>query len=138
MTAQGLSLRVLIPLLFVLTCAAGPMPAVRTISLTAADGTTLKASYFAAAKPGPGVLLLHQCNQQRKSWDVLAERLASSGINVLTVDYRGFGESAGTPFDKLTPQELNRMVNETWPSDIDVAFQYLLSQPGVKRDRMGA
>src|SRR5439155_6818793 len=72
MTAQGLSLRVLIPLLFVLTCAAGPMPAVRTISLTA-DGTTLKASYFAAAKPGPGVLLLHQCNQQRKMWDSLAE-----------------------------------------------------------------
>ena len=97
--------RAIFPFLIVLTCAAKPMPAPRTVSLTAPDGTILKATYFAAAKPGPGVLLLHQCNQQRKSWDVLADRLASSGINVLTVDYRGFGESAGAPVDKLTPQE---------------------------------
>src|SRR6266849_1253500 len=138
MLARRLFPRALFPFLFALTCAAKPMPAPRTVSLTAGDGTILKATYFAAAKPGPGVLLLHQCNQQRKSWDVLAERLASSGINVLTVDYRGFGESGGTRFDKLTPQELNRIVTETWPGDIDMAFQYLLSQPGVKRDRMGA
>lgn len=138
MLARRLFPRALFPFLFVLTCAAKPMPAPRMVSLTAADGTILKATYFAAAKPGPGVLLLHQCNQQRKSWDVLAERLASSGINVLTVDYRGFGESGGTRFDKLTPQELNRIVTETWPGDIDMAFQYLLSQPGVKRDMIGA
>jgi len=138
MTAQGLSLRVLVLLLFVLTCAANPMPAVRTVSLTAADGTTLKASYFAAAKPGPGVLLLHQCNQQRKMWASLAEHLAESGINVLTLDYRGFGESGGARFDQLTPQQTNQLVTETWPNDIDVAYQYLLSQPGVSRDVIGA
>jgi dienelactone hydrolase len=138
MLARRLFPRALFPFLFVLTCAANPMPAPRTVSLTARDGTILKATYFAAAKPGPGVLLLHQCNQQRKSWDVLAERLASSGINVLTVDYRGFGESGGARFDKLTPQELNKIVTETWPGDIDMAFQYLLSQPGVKRDMIGA
>jgi dienelactone hydrolase len=138
MLAHRLFPRVLIPFLILLTCAAKPMAAARTVSLTAPDGTILKATYFAAAKPGPGVLLLHQCNQQRKSWDVLAERLASSGINVLTVDYRGFGESGGTPDDKLTPQERNRIVAETWPGDIDVAFQYLASQPGVKRDMIGA
>src|SRR6266852_281193 len=138
MTAQGLSLRVLVPLLFVLTCAASPLPAVRTVSLTAADGTTLKVSYFAAAKPGPGVLLLHQCNQQRKMWVSLAERLAASGVNVLTLDFRGFGESGGARFDQLTPQQANQMVTETWPKDIDVAYQYLLSQPGVSHDVIGA
>ncbi len=138
MTAQGLSLRVLVSLLFVLTRAASPMSAVRTVSLTAADGTTLKASYFAAAKPGPGVLLLHQCNQQRKMWVSLAERLAASGVNVLTLDFRGFGESGGARFDQLTPQQANQMVTETWPKDIDVAYQYLLSQPGVSHDVIGA
>ena len=35
-------------------------PAPRVIDLKRSDGTVLKASYFAAAKPGPGVLLLHQ------------------------------------------------------------------------------
>jgi len=34
-------------------------PAARVVELKASDGTLLKASYFAAAKPGPGVLLLH-------------------------------------------------------------------------------
>jgi dienelactone hydrolase len=124
--------------LLVLIHAATPIRADQAISLTATDGTILKASFFASAKPGPGVLLLHQCNQQRKSWDVLAGGLAASGINVLTLDYRGFGESGGTPFDKLKPPEQNKMVTETWPGDIDVAFKYLVSQPGVTRDVIGA
>jgi hypothetical protein len=32
-----------------------PLP--RVVELKASDGTPLKATYFAAAKPGPGVLL---------------------------------------------------------------------------------
>ncbi len=138
MLAQRLIPRVLLPFMIVLTCAANPTPEARTISLTAPDGTILKATYFAAAKPGPGVLLLHQCDQQRKSWDVLAQHLASSGIHVLTVDYRGFGESGGTPDDKLTPPERNRIVAERWPGDMDTAFQYLVAQPGVNRHMIGA
>ena len=86
------------------TSAAQQVSSPRVVSLHAPDGTELKGNYFASSKPGPGVLLLHQCNQQRKLWDVLGERLASSGINVLTFDHRGFGESGGTPHDKLTPQ----------------------------------
>ena len=109
----------------------------QVVSLHASDGTVLKGTYFASGKPGPGVLLLHQCNQQRKLWDVLGERLASSGINVLTFDYRGFGESGGTPHDKLTPEEENKVQTEIWPGDIEIAFQYLLARPGVARERIG-
>jgi pimeloyl-ACP methyl ester carboxylesterase len=122
--------RVLSLLLFsflVMTCAGQQPPAGRTIDLAASDGATLKATYFAAAKPGPGVLLLHQCNRQRKVWDELAQQLSGAGINVLTLDLRGFGESSGTPMGEL----------EKWPGDIDAAFQYLVSQPGVKRDVIG-
>jgi dienelactone hydrolase len=113
-------------------------PAPKVVSLTASDGTILKATYFASSKPGPGVLLLHQCNQQRKLWDPLGESLAASGISVLTFDYRGYGESGGTPHDKLTPREQNKIQTETWPGDVDLAFQYLLAQPGVTGDRIGA
>src|SRR6516225_12486629 len=80
----------------------------RVIDLKAADGAVLKATYFPAAKPGPGVLLLHQCNRQRRVWDALARQLAAAGINVLTFDYRGFGESGGERYDKLPPQEAGR------------------------------
>jgi len=111
-------------------------PASRVVDLTASDGIHLKATYFPAAKSGPGVLLLHQCNRQRKVWDDLATRMAAAGIHVLTLDLRGFGESGGTPNDKLTPQEA-QTEGQKWPSDIDIAFHYLQSQPGVKRDVMG-
>lgn len=121
-------------LLFVLTSAA--MASQRIVDLTATDGTNLKATYFPAAKPGPGVLLLHQCNRQRKVWDALAQQLADSGINVLTLDYRGFGESGGDRFEKLAPDAARAQV-EKRAGDIDVAFDYLVAQPGVKRDMIG-
>lgn len=123
-------------ILLALSCAAQHSPAARVIDLTAQDGVKLKATFFASAKPGPAVLLLHQCNRQRKVWDELAQQLASAGINTLTLDLRGFGESGGTAVDKLTPQEAQAQ-GQKWPGDIDVAFAYLSSQPGVKRDVIG-
>ena len=48
------------------------------ISARSGDGTVLKASFFGAARTGPGVLLLHQGNRQRKAWDGLASRLAAA------------------------------------------------------------
>jgi dienelactone hydrolase len=129
--------RVLSFLWCALSCGVSAWSAERVVDLTAGDGIKLKATYFAAAKPGPGVLLLHQCNRQRKIWDGLAQQLAAVGINVLTLDYRGFGESGGDRFDKLPPQEAAQIQAEKWPGDIDSAFQYLVSQPGVTRDVIG-
>src|ERR1700674_1056024 len=51
--------RVLTFLLCALSCGVSARAAERAVDLTAGDGTKLKASYFATAKPGPGVLLLH-------------------------------------------------------------------------------
>jgi dienelactone hydrolase len=136
MLDRGFSSRILAGLLFVLSCVLSARSVERVVDLTAADGTKLKASYFAAAKSGPGVLLLHQCNRQRKVWDGLAQQLAAAGINVLTLDLRGFGESGGDPFDKLTPQAAQAEAQK-WPADIDAAFRYLVSQPGVTHDMIG-
>ena len=118
------------------TCAAQQTPAPHVAELTAPDGAILKATYFGAAQPGPGILLLHQCNRQRKVWDDLATLLAASGLNVLTLDFRGYGESGGKRLDQASsPQEANQIVKEQWPADVDVAFRYLQSQPGVNRAR---
>ena len=107
------------------------------VDIKASDGLILKGTYFAAAKPGPGVLLLHQVNRTRKGWDDLAGRLASAGINTLTVDMRGFGDSGSIPYDKLSDAEQAK-ADKLRPSDIDTALQYLVSQPGVDRDVIGA
>jgi pimeloyl-ACP methyl ester carboxylesterase len=107
----------------------------RGVDLKSADGTILKGTYFAAAKPGPGVLLFHQSNRTRKSWDELAAQLAPVGIHVLTVDSRAHGDSGGK-YDT----EANRAAywKTGWPSDLEAAFQYLSSQSGVNRDVIGA
>ena len=100
-------------------------------SLAAPDGAKLAATYYSAGKPGPGILLCHQCNMDRKSWNGLAEKLAKAGFHVLTIDNRGFGESAGARHNDLPNAERARLVTEVWPGDLDVAYRYLAAQPGV-------
>jgi len=125
--------------LFALRALCAEPPAAKVVDLKAPDGTVLKATYFAAAKPGPGVLLMHQCNRDRSMWNGLAPKLAAEGINVLTLDFRGFGESGGTPPYKLaTAQEANKMLTEVFPGDVDIAFTYLTAQAGVQKDVIGA
>jgi pimeloyl-ACP methyl ester carboxylesterase len=111
-------------------------PAPRIVDLKAADGTPLKATYFAAAKFGPAVLLLHQNTRTRKSWESVAAQLAAAGIHTLTLDLRGFGES-GTPMAKLTA-DARENYRRSWPDDVDAALQYLGSQPGVDHNVIGA
>src|SRR5882724_2342620 len=113
-------------------------PAPQIVDLPAADGVVLKGTYFAAGKEGPGVMLLHQCNMQRHAWDGLAAQLVSAGINVMTMDFRGFGESGGVaPFKLPTPQEAARVISTVWHDDVDMALKYLESQPGVNREMIG-
>lgn len=103
-----------------------PKNVATVVDIKTPDGTILKGTYFAAAKSGPGALLFHQSNRTRESWDGIAQQLATAGVNVLTVDSRGHGESGGKYNNKKTPE------------DVDAAFNYLVSQPGVNRDAIGA
>jgi dienelactone hydrolase len=112
----------------------------RDIDLNASDGTRLKATFYAAStkgKPAPAVILLHMCNTDRKSWMPVGEQLATTGINALTIDNRGFGESGGPRQQDGSP-EVQRQIAEKWPGDFDTAFAWLLSQPGVDKSRIGA
>jgi pimeloyl-ACP methyl ester carboxylesterase len=110
--------------LFGFRVSAQQVPAPRPVEVRSADGTSLKATFFAAAKPGPGVLLLHQSNRDRKSWSAVAAQLAAAGINTLTLDMRGFGESAGEKRSRA-------------PEDVDAALEVLRSQAGVNRNMVG-
>lgn len=58
--------------------AAEQLPSPRALALKTSDGVTLEASYFAAGKPGPGVLLYHQSNRTRTSWEGVARQLAAA------------------------------------------------------------
>jgi hypothetical protein len=99
---------------------AGTNTVERVVELKSGNGTILKGTYFVAAKPGPGVLLFHQSNRTRKSWEDVARQLAAAGINVLTVD-----------------ADPNKTRKQRWPGELDTAFEFLRSQPGVNRDVIG-
>src|SRR4029077_6921931 len=92
----------------------------RAVDLKTSDGRILKGTYFAAAKPGPGVLPFHQSNRTRKSWDDVARQLAAAGINTLTVD-----------------TDPNKTRKQRWPGELDAALEFLVSQPGVNRNVVG-
>jgi dienelactone hydrolase len=118
--------------------AAAATPAVgRDVDIIASDGTSLKATYFTAVRPGPAVLLMHMCNTTRTSWESVAQQLSAAGISALTIDNRGFGESGGPRFDPAKP-DVQRQLSDKWPGDFDAAFAWLVAQPGVDKSRIGA
>jgi pimeloyl-ACP methyl ester carboxylesterase len=99
----------------------------RNLDILASDGIKLKATYYSPGKPGPGMLLLHECDMDRKSWQSLATALANNGIHVLTFDYRGYGETtaSGDFYEHIA-------------ADVDSALAKLLLQPGVDNKRIAA
>src|SRR5215472_11860665 len=107
----------------------------KQVDITAPDGTKLRATLFAAAKRGSGVLLLHMCNTTRKSWEPVAKELSEKGITALTIDNRGFGESGGPRFD-LSKPEVSKQLNDKWPGDFDAAYEFLAAEPGVDKARI--
>src|SRR5215472_795367 len=91
----------------------------KNVDVKSADGTIVKATYFPAAKPGPGVLLFPQSNRTRNSWDDVAKQLAAAGINTLTAELQRYKDEKG------------------WWAAEDAAFEFLTSQPAVNRDIIG-
>ena len=107
----------------------------KDVDIKAPDGIVLKASYFSPGRPGPAMILLHQCNMDRHAWDGLAKDLADAGFHVLTVDYRGYGDSGG---ERSTDAAARRTAMQKWPADVDAAYKYLLDQRGVDKSRIAA
>jgi dienelactone hydrolase len=122
----------------------------RNVDLTAADGVVLKASYSSPGKPGPGILLFHQCsaNGSRRLWDSLANDLVAAGFHVMTFDYRGFGETGGSVPLPPPPRPLPGRAGgrDTAPvisgasgfppGDGNAALAYLLAQKDVDAARL--
>jgi pimeloyl-ACP methyl ester carboxylesterase len=119
---------------------AGTSHGATSISLEANDGVTLAATYYAAKQPGPGLLFLNMCDFSRdqKEWENVATELTSHGYHVLTFDYRGSGGSGGKlPMDLRSIAEAMPYWREHWMSDVQSAYDMLLSQEGVESSAMG-
>jgi alpha-beta hydrolase superfamily lysophospholipase len=69
------------------------------------------------------------CNTTRKSWEPVASALSEKGINAITIDNRGFGESGGPRFEGASPDVLKQL-NENWPADFEPAYNFLVRAHG--------
>jgi pimeloyl-ACP methyl ester carboxylesterase len=105
----------------VITCVAllvtVPVFAQQSVAIKGRDGFALQGTYFSAGKVGPGVVLLHPCDADRRIYDRLADFLSTAGYNVLSFDLRGTGASRS--------------------GDIDAALMVLLAQKDVNTSRLG-
>ena len=107
----------------------------REVSFTAADGFHAAGHFPSADKGGPGILLLHQCDADRRIYDQLATMLNTAGYNVLAFDFRGFGGSrAGTYTDFAARRQA---IVEQMPDDVDAALKFLTSQSTVNNRALG-
>jgi len=107
----------------------------KEVTFRSADGFTLKGTFYSAEKPGPGLLLLHQCDGNRRIYDHLATMLNTARYNVLTFDFRGFGESQAGEYTDSTAQR--QKVMDRMPGDIEAALSFLTSQSSVNPRAVG-
>ena len=92
------------------------------VSLRAADGTDLFAWFLPArGKARASVLFLHGNAENISTHFANVAWMPAEGFNVLALDYRGYGGSAGTP--SLAGVQL----------DIDAAMRALLARPDAGR-----
>ena len=104
------------------------------VTLNTTDEFSLKADYYQAQhKSKRGVLMLHQCNYNRTMYNGIGEQLAQRGIQALSLDFRGFGDSVNAKYSvakiRELPQEQRSKawsnMSAHWPSDVQLAFDYL-------------
>src|SRR5438445_7069245 len=67
----------------------------KDVDIKAPDGVNLKGTHTSPGRPGPAILLLHQCNMDRHAWDGLASDLANAGFHVMKLDFISIVESRG-------------------------------------------
>src|ERR1044072_3990955 len=115
-----------------------PVPPSQNVTINSPDGVVLVGTFLAASKPNsPALLLLHQWQSDRHSYDDFAKNMQVDGFNVLAIDGRGFGESTkktdGTTVAAgRTDADVKAMLG-----DVGAALDFLAKQNTVDRARIG-
>ena len=114
------------------------IPDALTVTIESPDGVKLIGTFFEAAKPkSPALLLLHQWQSDRHSFDDFARRMQTRGFAVLSIDGRGFGESTKkTDGSAVTAGRTDADVKGML-SDVGAAFDFLAKQKNVDPARIG-
>jgi pimeloyl-ACP methyl ester carboxylesterase len=112
-----------------------------TVRITAPYGLTdnavLVGTYFESPHSNsPALLLLHQWQSDRHSFDDFAQQMQAKGFSVLSIDGRGFGESTKKEDGTTIGPGRSDADVKAMLGDIGAAFNFLERQPGVDHTRV--
>lgn len=108
------------------------------VTIESPDKTIIVGSFFQSPNPkSSAVLLLHQWQSDRHSFDDFAKRMQAKGFNVLSIDGRGFGESTKTVDGKTVAPERTDGAVQAMLGDVGAAVDFLSKQKDVDPNRIG-
>lgn len=101
-----------------------------TVEIKAADGTHLKADFWAPKgdERAPAALLIHEAGSDRTTLRDLGDRLQKAGYAVLAPDLRGHGESITKPEDAFSALKTDDARAKAWAfatRDVEAGARYL-------------
>ena len=112
--------------------------AVQTVTIDSPDGVKLVGSLYEASKPNsPALLLLHQWESDRHSFDEFATRMQAQGFAVLSIDGRGFGESTKKADGSSVTAGRTDADVKGMLGDVGAAFEFLSKQKNVEPSHVG-
>ena len=107
------------------------------VAFESVDKTVIVGTFLESTKPNsPAVLLLHQFQSDRHSYDDFARRLQAKGFGVLAIDGRGFGESTKTSDGKSVAVSRSDDAVKGMRADVAAAFDFLAKQQNVDTARI--
>jgi dienelactone hydrolase len=108
------------------------------VTINSPDGVKLVGTFYPAGNPhAKAVLLLHQWQSDRHSYDDFAKQLQGKGFAVLSIDGRGFGESTRAADGTTVPAERTDAAVKAMLGDVGAAFDFLAKQQNVDAWRVG-
>ena len=128
-----------VSLLVLAVSPAWAQPEPERVALTAADSVRIAAFWYANpdAKSPPAVILLHNPGATHNGWQPLVTPLYRAGFQVLSIDFRGHGDSK-----ELSPEvyeQLRRRESEPYKRmihDIEAAIRWLADTSKASAERI--
>ena len=104
----------------------------QTVTIDSPDGVKLVGSLLDSGKPNsPALLLLHQWQSDRHSYDEFAKRMQAKGFTVLSIDGRGFGESTKKADGTTVSAGRSDADVKAMLGDVGAAIDFLKKQKNV-------
>lgn len=104
----------------------------------------LEADYYLGTEKNGGVIVLHDCKNDRRRYKNVADNLAKQGLSTLLIDFRGYGNSVEEGYsreqiqkdspDIVSYQSSMALLTTYWQGDLLAAYQFLESKLTENKD----